>query len=212
MAMAVYRWIVGLGATTNLSDGRGWGPAGWDGLTVTAHEYASMEETAYRVARGLLADGWKVLVGVTGHDVEPQRDALHDGIQRACRGTNAQGFAVMEGENWQGGASLRYSMDHAGAWETSAMLYAQAERVDLGELARQMQASGRQDLDKCQMNEPEGIGGWNPLKYASPELGRQIVAFCADRIGRKARDVLEGRVQPPAKAGGGFMDNPGPSD
>ena len=110
-----------------LGDGRGWGPAGWDGLTVTAHEYGSMEETAYRVARGLVADGWKVLVGVTGHDVEPQRDALHDGIQRACRGTSAQGFAVMEGENWQGGASLRYSMDHAGAWETSAMMYAQAE-------------------------------------------------------------------------------------
>ncbi|MFH1569137.1 MAG: creatininase family protein, partial [Gemmatimonadota bacterium] len=61
-----------------LGEGRGWGPQGWSGYTVTAHDRASMEETIYRVARGLVADDWQVLVGVTGHDIEPQRDALHD--------------------------------------------------------------------------------------------------------------------------------------
>jgi creatinine amidohydrolase len=195
-----------------LGDSRGWGPTGWDGYTVTTHDVASLEDTIYRVSRGLIADGWNVLVGVTGHDIEPQRDAIHDGIQRACRGTKAKGFGVTEGENWEGGTSMRYSMDHAGAWETSTMMFACPDAVDLGELRSQMSASGRHDVDTSKMNEPEGIGGWNPLKYASADLGRRIVEFCGERIGRKARDVLEGRVEPLVKADKRFMDNPGPTD
>jgi len=195
-----------------LGESRGWGPEGWDGYTVTCHDQASMEDTIFRTARGLVADGWKVLVGVTGHDIEPQRDAIHDGIQRACAGTDAKGFGITEGENWHGGASMDYSMDHAGAWETSAMMHAQAEHVDLGPLREQMESRDRADLDELQMSEPEGIGGRNPLKYASEELGQQIIAFCAGRIGRKARDVLEGRVVPQEKADAAIMDNPGPTD
>jgi creatinine amidohydrolase len=195
-----------------LGDGRGWGPEGWDGFTVTAHDGASLEDTVHRVACGLVADGWKVLVGVTGHDVQAQRDALHEGIQRACQGSDAKGFGVMEGENWQGGASMKYRMDHAGAWETSIMLFAHPERVRLRELAEQMEAAGRADLEALEMKEPEGIGGWNPLKYASADLGQQIVAFCAERIGKRAIEVLEGQVEPPVQAGGSFMDNPGPTD
>jgi creatinine amidohydrolase/Fe(II)-dependent formamide hydrolase-like protein len=171
-----------------------------------------MEETLYRVARGLVADGWKVLVGVTGHDVAAQRDAIHSGIQRACQGSEAKGFGVMEGQNWHGGASMKYSMDHAGAWETSVMLYTYEDRVSLDELWEQMHASGREDVERMQMKELEGIGGWNPLKYASAELGQQIVEFCAERIGQKAIEVLEGRVEPTEQADVAFLDNPGPTD
>jgi creatinine amidohydrolase len=195
-----------------LGDSRGWGPEGWSGFTVSAHDTTSMEDTIFRVARGLVADDWKVLVGVTGHDVEPQRDAMHDGIQRACNGTDAKGFAVTEGENWEGGEAMKYGMDHAGAWETSAMMHAHPDRVDLDELRAQMTEHNRAELDHLQMKEPEGIGGWNPLKYASAELGREIVVFCAERIGRKAIDVLAGRIEPLEKADKAFMDNPGPTD
>ncbi|MBN1137805.1 MAG: creatininase family protein [Anaerolineae bacterium] len=209
-----------------LGGGRGWGPEGWDGYTVTAHDQASLEETVFRLARGLVADEWQVLVGVTGHDIEPQRDAIHDGIQRACRESasecgaserraqkrGARGFGVTEGENWRGGASMRYSMDHAGAWETSAMLFCYGERVSLEALREQMASAGRTGVETMQMKEPEGVGGWNPLRYASAELGQAIVVFCAGRIGRKALDVLEGRIEPPEKADAAFMDNPGPTD
>ena len=92
------------------------------------------------------------------------------------------------------------------------MLYACADSVDQDELRQQMDSQGRTDLEQLQMSEPEGIGGWNPLAFASRELGQQIVAFCAGRIGRKALDVLEGRVTPPEKADAAFMDNPGPTD
>ena len=71
---------------------------------------------------------------------------------------------------------------------------------------------GRTDVERMEMKEPEGIGGWNPVKYASAELGREIVAFCAARIGQKALDVLAGRIVPPAQADPAFLDNPGPSD
>jgi creatinine amidohydrolase len=195
-----------------LGDSRGWGPEGWDGFTITAHDQASMEETIFRTARGLVANDWKVLVGVTGHDVEPQRDAIHDGIQRACKGTDVAGFGVTEGENWQGGASMEYYMDHAGAWETSVMMFAYGTQVCLDELREQMEASGRANLETIEIKNPEGIMGWNPLKYASAELGQRIVEFCAERIGKKAIDILEGRIEPPKKADAAFMDNPGPTD
>ena len=107
---------------------------------------------------------------------------------------------------------MKYSMDHAGAWETSAMMFAHEDRVCLDELKEQTDAKDRTDLETMQMKEPEGIGGWNPLKYASPELGRQIVEFCAERMGKKAIDVLEGRAKPLEKADRAFMDNPGPTD
>ena len=195
-----------------LGDDRGWGPEGWSGYTITVHDQRSMEDTIFRTARGLVADDWNVLVGVTGHDVDPQRDAIHDGIQRACAGSDAKGFGIKEGENWHGGSSMEYRMDHAGAWETSAMLFAHRDRVDLDELREQMEASDRIDLETTKIRDQEGIGGWNPLKFASEELGQQIVEFCAERIGKKAVDVLEGRVEPLEKADQTFMDNPGPTD
>ncbi len=195
-----------------LGDSRGWGPEGWSGFTITSHDPTSMEETIFRAARGLVANYWKVLVGVTGHDIAPQRDAIHDGIQRACKGTEARGFGVTEGENWEGGASMKYSMDHAGAWETSTMMSTCGERVNLTELKKQMAAGDRTHVETMEMKEPEGIGGWNPLKYASAELGQQIIEFCSNRIGKRAIDLLEGRIEPLEKADRSFMNNPGPTD
>lgn len=195
-----------------LGDGRGWGPEGWSGYTITSNDQKDLEEIIFRTARGLVANDWKVLVGVTGHDIRAQRDAIHAGIQRACKGSAAKGFGVTEGENWEGGASMKYHMDHAGTWETSVMMFADRERVCLAELRAQMEERGRTEVETMQMKEPEGVGGWNPLRFASPDLGRQITEFCARRIGSKAIDVLEGRVNPPEKADQAFIDNPGPSD
>jgi creatinine amidohydrolase/Fe(II)-dependent formamide hydrolase-like protein len=161
-------------------------------------------------AKALAQSGWKVIVGVTGHDVEPQRDAMHEAIQQAIVGTGAKGFAVTEGENWEGGDAVPYSMDHAGAWETSVMMFAHPDNVDLEILRLEM--GDRAELDRTGIKEREGIGGYNPLKYASAELGERIVRFCADRIGRKAHDVLAGRAEPLSKADKAFMDNPGPTD
>jgi creatinine amidohydrolase/Fe(II)-dependent formamide hydrolase-like protein len=77
-------------------------------------------------------------------------------------------------------------MDHAGAWETSCMLYAYPHRVDLDTL-RQRELSSDEDFE---MRGPEGIGGKNPLKYASAEMGRRIVERMGDLIGAKAVQML----------------------
>ncbi|MBI5725579.1 MAG: creatininase family protein [Planctomycetes bacterium] len=191
-----------------LGDREGWGPAGWKGFTVTSGTVELMWANMFRLALGLIADGWKTLVGVTGHDIEPQRDAIHNAIQQAAKGSPAKGFAITEGENWEGGEAMRFSMDHAGAWETSVMMAVHPGRVDLESLRTQM--GDRAGLDKLEMKEAEGIGGFNPLKHASAELGDQIIRFCADRIGRRAVEVLEGKILPLDKADKRFMDNPGP--
>jgi len=88
------------------------------------------------------------------------------------------------------------------------MMFVHGERVCLDELRSQTDAAGRSDVATMRMDEPEGIDGWNPLKYASAELGQEIVEFCAERIGRKAIDVLEGRIEPPEKVDGEFLDTP----
>ena len=195
-----------------LGDARGGGPDGWDGFSLTSNNNKELEDNIFRIARGLVANDWKVIVGVTGHDPEVQRDAIHNGIQRACEGTKSKGFGVTEGENWEGGASMKYSMDHAGAWETSTMMYAHEESVNLNELKEQMDLTGRTDLEKMKMKQPEGIGGWNPLKYASKELGKDIIEFCAKRIGKKTIEILNGEIEPLKIADKIFINNPGPTD
>ena len=92
------------------------------------------------------------------------------------------------------------------------MMAAHGDRVCLDELRAQMTPAGRAELERLQMKEPEGIGGWNPLMHASADLGREIIAFCAERIGRRAEDALSGRFIPGVEPGGDFMDNPGPTD
>ena len=57
----------------------------------------------------------------------------------------------------------------------AVMMFAHGERVCLNELKEQMGARNRADVGTMEMKEPEGIRGWNPLKYASAELGQEIV-------------------------------------
>lgn len=164
-----------------------WGPEGWAGYTLSFNTGEMFEAAMLGVARALVFGGWKVLVGVTGHDVAEQRDALGRAISRATSDVDgATGFAVMEGEMHVQDEHLPYRMDHAGAWETSCMLYEHPDKVDLDTL-RSRTLSADEDL---KMSGPEGIGGKNPLKYASAELGQRIITRCADLIGARAREVL----------------------
>lgn len=163
-----------------------WGPPGWQGYTLSFNEAGMLDAALLGIARALVFGGWKVLVGVTGHDVADQRDALARAIRSATEGHSATGFAVMEGELHVRDAEIPIGMDHAGAWETSCMMYLHPELVDLQQL-RKAPLSAEEDLD---MHGPEGIGGKNPLRYASAELGRRIVERMADLIGARAAGLL----------------------
>lgn len=164
-----------------------WGPEGWGGFTLSFNEQPTLEAAMLGIARGLVFGGWKVIVGVSGHDVAPQREAMQRAFDTATRQAGAVGFALLEGELHSPDEEIPVRMDHAGAWETSCMMYAYPEKVDL-EALRQGKLSDEEDL---KMSGPEGIGGRNPLKYASAELGRKIVERMGELIGQKAREALK---------------------
>lgn len=162
-----------------------WGPQGWGGYTLGFNKEEVFEAAILGVARALVSSEWKVLVGVTGHDVEPQRAAMERAIEAATEDSEATGFAVREGDLHKPDDDIPFSMDHAAAWETSCMMYACPDKVDLGTL-RERELSSDEDFE---MSGPEGMGGKNPLKYASVEMGKKIIERMGDLIGAKAKGM-----------------------
>jgi creatinine amidohydrolase/Fe(II)-dependent formamide hydrolase-like protein len=190
-----------------------WGPSGWEGYTLGYYEKNLLSAQALGITRSLVINEWKVIVLVTGHDTNMQRDLLQKAVEEGTKGTSACGFAIMEGElhnnpdpdvpmpqitleSWKASQSrvekidpaIPLIMDHAAAWETSVMMYVYPDKVNL-------------DALRCRGVESEeaftdwpgtmGIFGKNPLKYASAELGKKIVLRMADLIGRKALAFLK---------------------
>lgn len=163
-----------------------WGPEGWRGYTQAFNEDAMFEAAMVGVVRALAYGQWRVVVGVTGHDMPSQRDATQRAIDIVTRGTATTGFAIMEGELHEPDTEIPYVMDHGAAWETSCMMYAYPEKVDQQALAKHIASTG----DCLDIRGPEGLGGANPLTYASSELGHMIIEKMGDLIGSKARAAL----------------------
>jgi creatinine amidohydrolase len=166
---------------------KNWGPQGWEGYTLGYNRIETLEAAVAGHARALAAAGWKVIAGVTGHDIDAQRDAMERAILAAVKGGPARGFAVKEGELHHPTEEIPLQMDHAGAWETSCMLYACPETVDLAELTSRGLAK---DDHIRNIDGPEGIAGLSPLKHASPELGKRIIEGMGALIGAKAAGML----------------------
>ena len=66
------------------------------------------------------------------------------------------------------------------------MMYVCGEQTDLEEL----RSRGLCNDDQLIMSDREGIGGYNPVKFASVDLGRKIIERMGDLIGAKAREML----------------------
>jgi len=163
-----------------------WGPEGWAGYTQAFNEEDMFLSAMTGIARAMVFGGWNVIVGVTGHDHPIQRDAMQKAIDTVTEDTGATGFSIMEGELHEMNDDIPYIMDHAAAWETSCMMYAYPGKVNLDALKPHMVST----VDCLDIFGPEGIGGPDPLKYASPELGRRIIERMGDLIGTKAREFL----------------------
>jgi len=165
-----------------------WGPPDWEGYTLSFNEESMFEAAMTGIAKALVYSGWKVIVGVTGHNVERQRELMQRAIDGAADGRTSTGFAAFEGDFHTPTEDIPFRMDHAGAWETSCMLYTNPELVDLEALRRYGFDTETEELG---MMGAEGIGGRNPYLYSSAELGRKIVESASDAIGRKAREALD---------------------
>lgn len=166
---------------------KNWGPDGWEGYTLGFNNDDMFKKAMIGTCRALVYSGWKVLVGVTGHDVELQRSLMEEAIDVVTDDQSSTGFAIKEGEFHKPSSNIPFSMDHAGAWETSCMMYTYPDKVNLNSLEEHKLSNG----DDLKMSGPEGIGGKNPLKYASKEMGKKIIKKMGDKIGKKAIKKLD---------------------
>lgn len=158
-----------------------WGFLGkWKPWTMIDFGKPLVEELYGKIFQGLVDVGFRVVIGVTGHDVEPQRDAIQKAVDAITKTGKATGFAMMEGNLYD---LTDDEMDHAAHWETSLMMYLRPELVDMDQIREE-------DLDSEDGRKEAGIYGRDPRKFASRELGEKIANRIADRIGQKAQELL----------------------
>ncbi len=134
------------------------------------------------IFQGLVTVGFKVVIGITGHDVVEQVASLQKAAEAISGDGTAVGDALMEGDLYDLPGD---SMDHAAHWETSILMHVRPDLVDLAQLADV-------DLSTQEAASAAGIWGRDPRTDASAELGARIVDRIADNLGRKAQELLAG--------------------
>ena len=123
--------------------------------------------------------GFRVIIGVSGHNVQGQIDMINKALEPVLADGTVAGIGLSEITLSRGEES---NTDHAAKWETSNMMFFYPDRVDISEL-------GDEEII-LDMRAPWGIGGLDPRKHASAEVGRRNVELAAKAIGEKARELL----------------------
>ena len=123
--------------------------------------------------------GYRVVIGVSGHNVRGQIDMINKALEPVTADGTAAGIGLWEITLSRGPES---ASDHAAKWETSNMMFLYPDLVDMSELG-----DGPLNLD---MKPPSGIGGLDPREHASAKVGRRNVELAAEAIGRKAQELL----------------------
>ena len=129
--------------------------------------------------RRLKDTGFRVIIGVSGHNVQEQIEMVDEALRPVIADGAAAGIGLWEMTLSQGEES---NSDHAAKWETSNVLFLYPDLVDMSALG-----DGPMNLD---MKPPSGIGGLDPREHASAAVGERNVELAAEAIGRKARELL----------------------
>jgi creatinine amidohydrolase len=124
--------------------------------------------------------GARVILGVSGHNVEGQIDMVNKALAPVVADKTAAGMGLWEITLSRGPES---NTDHAAKWETSNMMFLYPGLVDMSALGEGPLAPN--------MKPPDGIGGQDPRKHASSEIGRRNIELASQAIGRKAKELLE---------------------
>ena len=133
------------------------------------------------IFKGLVTVGFKVVIGVTGHDVKEQVASLQKAVEAISAEGEAAGFAMMEGSLSEEDPDV--GMDHAAKWETSYLVVLRPDLVDMEKIRHE-------DLESESGRKEAGIGGLDPRAHASKEVGKKAIGLMVDRIGRKAQELL----------------------
>lgn len=128
----------------------------------------------------LKASGFRVIVGVSGHNIKQQIDMIEKALEPVVADGTVAGIGLWEISLSKGPES---GSDHAAKWETSDMMFFYPGTVDLSQLG-----TGPLAPD---MKPPDGIGGLDPREHASRQVGERNVDLAAEAIGKKARELLE---------------------
>ncbi|MHC4556359.1 MAG: creatininase family protein [Planctomycetota bacterium] len=124
--------------------------------------------------------GFRVIIGVSGHNVQGQIDMIDKALAPVVADGTIAGVGLWEITLSRCAES---NTDHAAKWETSNMMFLYPDLVDISALGDGPLAPN--------MKPPDGIGGLDPRKHASLEVGRRNVELASQAIGRKARELLE---------------------
>ena len=141
--------------------------------------------------------GFRVILGVSGHNVQGQIDMINRALAPVVVDGTVAGAGLWEITYSQGPDS---NTDHAAKWETSNMMFLYPDLVDLKALG-----DGPLAPD---MKPPDGIGGLDPRKHSSREIGQRNVDLAAQAIGKKARELLAA-LPSPRDASGPVAISPG---
>ena len=128
---------------------------------------------------GLKQTGFRVIIGVSGHNIQTQIDLINEGLKPVIADGTITGIGLWEMSLSQCDQS---NSDHAAKWETSNMMFFYPDLVDMSQLR-----TGPLTPD---MKPPHGINGLDPREHASVEVGRRNVELAADAIGKKAHELL----------------------
>jgi len=128
----------------------------------------------------LKASGFRVIIGVSGHNVEQQIEMIDKALEPVVADGTVAGIGLWEISLSRGPES---NTDHAAKWETSDMMFFYPDLVDMSELGTGPLAP--------KMKPPDGIGGLDPREHASSEVGERNVDLAAEAIGKKAKELLE---------------------
>jgi len=128
----------------------------------------------------LKASGFRVIIGVSGHNVKQQIDMIKKALEPVVADGSVTGIGLWEISLSR---SAESNTDHAAKWETSDMMFFYPGLVDLSELGTGPLAP--------KMKPPDGIGGLDPRKHASTNVGEKNVDLAAEAIGKKAKELLE---------------------
>lgn len=144
------------------------------------------------IFKGLVLVGFRVIIGVTGHDVKPQVDS----IQKAVDSISAYlisplgrttGFAMMEGSLNPDDPDV--GMDHAAKWETSILMALRPDLVDMKRIEKldrnEIETGRGMNIKGC------GMSGKDPRIHASKEVGEKAIEKIADKIGQKGQELLK---------------------
>lgn len=124
--------------------------------------------------------GFRVIIGVSGHNVRGQIDMINQALKPVTADGTVAGVGLWEITLSKSQVS---GSDHAAKWETSNMMFLYPDLVDMSTLGTGPLAPN--------MKPPDGIGGLDPRKHASPEVGKRNIELAADAIGKKAGQLLK---------------------